>query len=499
MLFHMNELFTPPRTLEWTLLVFILTGLLVCVAASELIRKHFHWHAEVTRKFVHITVGFLIFFAPRLFQSALIPLLLSSFAVLIMVIAVRTRLLVGIHGTSRFSYGTVYYPFSFFVLILLFWNNHPEIISLAMVSLATGDAAAAMVGESFRPVREYRLTSDKKSIEGSITMFTVTSISLFCGMIFLGLQTLHSMGYLAVIAIVSASIATAWEALSSKGLDNFTIPLSVAFVLSFYFIPSQLQDPNRFIIGVFLSLLIATTSYYFKFLTASGSVAAFLLASTIYGLGGWQWTVPIVTFFVLSSLLSKAGKKRKEQFEHLFEKTSTRDWGQVAANGGIAGILILVQYALPNENFYPAYLGAIAAVTADTWGTEIGVWFGGKAISLSRFKVVETGSNGGISLEGFIGGAIGALIVSASTFPWAATKRMVLIATLSGIIGSLFDSLLGGTLQSLYRCWICRKYTERKLHCGSATVFVNGIRWMTNDAVNWICALAGATAAWRLY
>jgi len=50
-------------------------------------------------------------------------------------------------------------------------------------------------------------------------------------------------------------------------------------------------------------------------------------------------------------------KEEKEQFEHLFEKTSTRDWGQVAANGGIAGILILVQYALPNENFYPAYLG----------------------------------------------------------------------------------------------------------------------------------------------
>lgn len=499
MLFRMKELLTPPTTVEWTLLLFILTGLFVCVVASELVRKHFHWSAEVTRKFVHITVGFLIFFAPMLFQSALIPLLLSSFAVLIMVIAVRTGLLVGIHGTSRFSYGTIFYPFSFFVLILLFWNEHPEIISLSMLSLAIGDAAAAMVGESFRSVREYRLTSDKKSIEGSITMFAVTSISLFCGMIFLGLQTLHSMEYLAAIAMVSASIATAWEALSSKGLDNFTIPLSVAFVLSFYLIPSQMQDPIRFTIGVFLSLLIAITSYYFKFLTASGSVAAFLLASTIYGLGGWQWTVPIVTFFILSSLLSKAGKKRKEQFEHLFEKTSTRDWGQVAANGGIAGILILAQYALPNQNFYPAYLGAIAAVTADTWGTEIGVWFGGKTISFSRFKVVEPGTNGGISLAGIIGGTVGALIASASAFPWAATERMVLIATLSGIVGSLFDSLLGGTVLAIYRCSICSKHTERKLHCGSATVFVKGIRWMTNDAVNWVCALAGATVACGLY
>jgi uncharacterized protein (TIGR00297 family) len=495
----MNELLTTPTKVEWTLLLFIFTGLLVCVAASELVRKHFHWSAEVTRKFVHITVGFLIFFAPMLFQSALIPLLLSSFAVLTMLIAVRTGLLAGLHGTSRFSYGTIFYPLSFFVLILLFWNYHPEIISLSILGLATGDAAAAMVGESFRSAREYRLTSDKKSIDGSITMFAVTSISLFLGMIFLELPVLHSIGYLAAIAMVSASIATAWEALSSKGLDNFTIPLSIAFVLSYYLIPSQMQDPSRFTIGIFLSLLIAATSYYFRFLTASGSVAAFLLASTIYGLGGWQWTVPIVTFFVLSSLISKAGKKKKEQFEHLFEKTSTRDWGQVAANGGIAGILILAQYTLPNVNFYPAYLGTIAAVTADTWGTEIGVWFGGKTIMFFCFKVVEPGTNGGISLAGFLGGTIGAFIISASAFPWAATKRMVLIATLSGVVGSLFDSLLGGTVQSIYQCSLCRKYTERKLHCGSATVFVKGIRWMTNDAVNWVCAFMGATVAWVFY
>jgi uncharacterized protein (TIGR00297 family) len=495
----MSKLLTPATTVEWTLLLFILIGLLVCVVSSELVRKYFHWSAEVTRKFVHITVGFLIFFAPMLFQSALIPLLLASFAVLTMLIAVRIGLLAGLHGTSRFSYGTIFYPLSFFVLILLFWNYHPEIISLSILGLATGDAAAAMVGESLRSVRNYKLTFDKKSIEGSITMFIVTSISLFFGMIYLGFQTSHSMAYLAAIAMVSASIATAWEAISSKGLDNFTIPLSIAFVLSFYLIPSQVQDPNRFTIGVFLSLLIAATSYYFRFLTASGSVAAFLLASTIYGLGGWQWTIPIVTFFILSSLISKAGKKRKEQFELLFEKTSTRDWGQVAANGGIAGILILAQYTLPNVNFYPAYLGTIAAVTADTWGTEIGVWFGGKTIMLSRFKVVEPGTNGGISPAGFLGGTIGAFIISASAFPWAATKRIVLIVTLSGVIGSLFDSLLGGTMQSIYRCSLCSKYTERKLHCGSATVFVKGIRWMTNDAVNWICALSGAAVAWVFY
>lgn len=495
----MSELLTPPTTLEWTFMSFIIAILIVCVAASELVRKHFNWSSEVTRKLVHISIGFLIFFAPMIFKSAFIPLLLSSIVVLAMLVAVRTGLLAGIHGTSRFSYGTVFYPLSLFILILVFWNTRHEIISLSMLSLATGDAAAAMVGESLRSAREYKLTTDKKSIEGSVMMFLVTFISLFCGMLFFGLQNLYPWEYIAIIAAVSASIATAWEAISSKGLDNFTIPLSVAFVLSFYLIPSHMQDPNRFTAGVLLSLLIAVTSYYFRFLTASGSVAAFLLASIIYGLGGWQWTVPILTFFILSSLLSKAGKKRKEQFEHLFEKTGVRDWGQVAANGSVAGILIIVQYALPNTNLYPAFLGAIAAVTADTWGTEIGIWRGGKTILLPRFKVVEPGTNGGISLAGFIGGAAGAFVISMSAFPWESEIRMLLVITLSGTAGSLLDSLLGGKVQSIYRCIICYKHTERKLHCGSATVFIKGIRWITNDLVNWICALAGALAAWVFY
>jgi uncharacterized protein (TIGR00297 family) len=492
------ELLTLPSPAEWTSMVFILIGLIICIVASELLRKHFHLSAEVTRKFVHVTVGVIIFFAPKLFQSAFIPLILSVAAVLAMTIAVQTGLLVSLHGTSRFSYGTVFYPLSFLVLILLFWNSHPEIISLSMVCLALGDATAAMVGESFRNVQEYRLTSDKKSVEGSVAMFIASFVCLFCGMLILNLSIFYSVDALILIAIVAACIATAWEALSSKGLDNFTIPLSVALVLSWYFHPSPLQDSHQFTIGVLLAFCIAVSSYYFRFLSASGSVATFLLASTIYGLGGWQWTIPILTFFILSSLLSKAGKKSKERFELVFEKTSTRDWGQVAANGAPAGICILVQYVCPKINLYPAYLGSVAAVTADTWGTEIGVWIEGRTISLSHFTKVEPGTNGGISLAGFIGGAVGAFIISLTGFLWEATSRIMFIATFSGIIGSLLDSFLGGTLQAASQCSTCGAYTERKIHCGSSTVFVQGIRWMTNDVVNWVCALTGGAIAWGL-
>jgi uncharacterized protein (TIGR00297 family) len=498
MLSRLNELFIPPSSAEWMCFIFILLVMILCIVSIEYIRKRFHWPAEVTRKFVHIITGFIIFFAVPLFQSAFIPMVFAWLAIFVTALAIRMGLLPGIHGTSRISYGTIFYPISFLLLIPVFWISHREIILLSMLGLATGDAAAAIVGETFKPVREYRLTSDKKSIEGSLTMLLVTSIILFGGMHFLGLQHAHSILVLTLATVAAAILATAWEALSSKGLDNLTIPLSIAFVLSYYLIPGYHQDIHRFTAGVLLSILIAYASYRLKFLNASGSVAVVLLASTIYGIGGWQWTIPILIFFIFSSFLSIAGKQKKKQFEHLFEKSSTRDYGQVAANGGVAGIIMLGQYIFPAFDLFPLYLGSIAAVTADTWGTEIGVWFGGRTISIIPLKAVEPGTNGGISMAGFLGGAAGAAIVSLTALPWVSMTRIIFISTLSGIIGSCIDSLFGGTLQSIYQCPVCRKYTERTFHCGSKTFFKKGIRWMTNDVVNWGCACTGAAVSWLL-
>lgn len=63
----------------------------------------------------------------------------------------------------------------------------------------------------------------------------------------------------------------------------------------------------------------------------------------------------------------------------MFEKGGTRDVGQVLANS-VAGVLFLLVFIPDSGNpdlaTAPmiAYVGAIAAVTADTWSTEIGTF-----------------------------------------------------------------------------------------------------------------------------
>ncbi|MCL4538599.1 MAG: DUF92 domain-containing protein [Bacteroidetes bacterium] len=73
--------------------------------------------------------------------------------------------------------------------------------------------------------------------------------------------------------------------------------------------------------------------------------------------------------------------------------------------------------------------------------------------------------------------------------------RFVVAGAFSGAIGSLADSLLGGTFQSQYRCVSCGKITERKIHCdGQETTLVQGYRWVNNDVVNFAASVVGAVA-----
>ena len=256
--------------------------------------------------------------------------------------------------------------------------------------------------------------------------------------------------------------------------------------------------PPQLFLGAFFAFVVAAGSYASRFLTLSGAIATLVLGVIVFGIGGWQWAVPIVTFFLLSSLLSKHGRSRKEQFDAVFGKSYSRDWAQVVANGGVAGALALLPTLYPMYDFYPIYLGALAAVTADTWGTEIGVLTKGKTLSVLSMQPVSPGTSGGVSGTGTIGGAIGAIVIVLSSYAWFSDLKTAIVVVLAGVVGSLGDSVIGATLQVQFRCDVCGKQTERIVHCGKQTSRVTGVAWINNDIVNLFCSLVGAVAAWAL-
>jgi len=259
-----------------------------------------------------------------------------------------------------------------------------------------------------------------------------------------------------------------------------------------------ITKPIQLIIGFALGVLIALAAWRAGALSRSGAWAAALSGGIIFGLGGWSWAALLLTFFISSSLLSRAFARRKVVMNEKFSKGSQRDWGQVLANGGLGALLVLL-HAWQSELFLPwlAYSGAMAAVNADTWATELGVLSKTPPRLITTGKSVERGTSGGVSALGSLAAASGALLIAlAAVLVIPGTWSFVALVLLGGLLGSFFDSFLGATKQAIYRCPACQKETERyPLHtCGTQTTQVRGWSWLNNDWVNFACSIVGAVA-----
>lgn len=260
----------------------------------------------------------------------------------------------------------------------------------------------------------------------------------------------------------------------------------------------------QLLIGFLLGALIGFGARRARALSNSGAWAATLIGGVIFGLGGLPWAVLLLLFFFSSSILSRAFKRRKAGVDEKYSKGSQRDWGQVFANGGLGALLALGITAWPEQNWpWIAYLGATAAVNADTWATEIGVLSSSMPRLITTGRRVEKGTSGGISSLGILASLAGAGVIGAAAGSFQLDLFLALLAVgaTSGLVGSLFDSLIGATVQAIYHCPVCQKETERyPVHtCGAVTRQMRGWHWVNNDVVNFFCSLVGALAAIGLW
>ncbi|MCF6278634.1 MAG: DUF92 domain-containing protein, partial [Anaerolineales bacterium] len=204
------------------------------------------------------------------------------------------------------------------------------------------------------------------------------------------------------------------------------------------------------------------------------------------------------TFVISSSTLSKMFKTRKKDLKEKFDKGSRRDAMQVLGNGGLAALFAALHSLYPNALWtWLGFSAALAAVNADTWATELGVLNPSRPRMITNLgQKVEKGTSGGISLIGTSASLAGAALIGilAGIFaPSGKIFHIIFIVTLAGLLGALFDSLLGATVQAIYHCPACEKETERHPQhlCGTKTHFKRGWKWLTNDLVNFACAAFG--------
>lgn len=482
---------------EWLTFVVFLFGILAAIAIAEVIRKRAGWSAENSRKIVHVLVGVMMFWAPFILESKRPAVVLASIFIVVNIVALRKDALQGMHATGRFTLGTVFYPLAFLILVLAFWNRAPSVLLISFLILALGDPLAAQVGETAKNPRTFVLWNDIKSVQGSLALGLAAFLITAVGLPLLTTNYTISFPMIILIALAVGVIGALAEAMSYAGSDNLTLPLAVALVLDVLLHAAPAQR-WMFFLWLAVAFLFAYSAYKVQVLSLSGTVAAFLLGTVVFAIGGVRWMIPMGIFFVFSSLLSRIGKQKKVILETVYEKTGNRDMMQVFANGGIAGLMVIVWHYTRLDLFYYAFLGSLAAATADTWATEIGVFARQQPRYILNFKPVSMGTSGGITAIGTTGAALGAGTLTLSgwalpigNIPSFFQGKVFLVIVISGIIGALLDSVLGATVQAQYQCVICNKVTEKSVHCGSPSRHFRGLHWINNDVVNLCCTAAG--------
>ncbi|HLF24963.1 MAG TPA: DUF92 domain-containing protein [Anaerolineae bacterium] len=252
--------------------------------------------------------------------------------------------------------------------------------------------------------------------------------------------------------------------------------------------------PLRLLIGLSLSTLIGYAGYRRQALTRSGWLGAALTGAAIFGFGGLDWGLLLIAFFASSSLLTRYQEGAKAEVIAVFAKGGPRDLGQALANGG-AATAIAILYGLSGDSrlLLGAFVGALAEANADTWATELGILAKHPPRLITNGRSVPPGTSGGVTWPGTLAAVGGAALIGGLAALFRGDWRLLPLGAIAGLAGSLFDSLLGATVQGIYYSERRCKETERPVERdGAPNRQVRGWVWMNNDVVNLLGTLVGS-------
>tara|TARA_B100001250_G_C19548920_1_gene678101 strand:- start:13 stop:720 length:708 start_codon:yes stop_codon:yes gene_type:complete len=223
--------------------------------------------------------------------------------------------------------------------------------------------------------------------------------------------------------------------------------------------------------------------YIKKHLSISGFIGAALMAALLFGFGGYSYIYPIVVFFITSTILSLFKKQNTKIIK------SDRTIKQVYANGGIALFICILNHFFSHSLIYPCFLASLAAANSDTWGTEFGKKSNKNPIDILSGNVVIDGVSGGITLYGTIGSILGSISIGIIGYYFITDIKIIFLIIISGFISSIFDSILGSSVQARYispdGLIITEKYEK-------SYYLYTGSKKINNDIVNLYCTISGS-------
>jgi phytol kinase len=179
-------------------------------------------HGEISRKFIHITVGCFVAFWPFFLTWQQIELLSVAFVVVVG-LSKYLHIFQAIHSAQRPTWGELFFGLAVGLVALV--THDKWIYAAALLQMGLADGLAAVIGLRYGNRLKYLVFKHPKSAAGTLTFF-VTSLSILLAYNQWGDKPLSL-----VAVLIIAGSATVLENLAVFGLDNLLVPLLVAALL----------------------------------------------------------------------------------------------------------------------------------------------------------------------------------------------------------------------------------------------------------------------------
>jgi uncharacterized protein (TIGR00297 family) len=437
-------------------------------------------HSERARQWVHVGSGSFALLLRVLTwrQAAALALFALVFNVLVLPRVGGRRLYRPVDEARGFPLGILLYPLSVLLLVLTF-PSRLDIVAAAWGILALGDGAATLVGRA-TTLNAQPATPAKKDPSLGFARFAFPDVRLpwnpdktvagtlafvICGglgAVALALWTrpavmpMPPLAFAIVAPFVAAVVAALVETIPIRLDDNISVPMTAGAVLWLAsLVTSAAVAESR---GGLLAMLpwalgvnavTAWAGYRAKTVSRSGAIGGAFVGSIIYlGAGDRAWALLLVTF-VVASITSRLGLKRKVLLGIAEERGGRRGAGNAIANCGVAAVAAIAAATTP---YRPASLLAIVAALSaggsDTVASEIGKAWGRATFLVTTFRRVKPGTPGAMSLEGTAAGLVAAFALAATGVALGLTPASTTVAVVIGAIaGALIESALGATLE----------------------------------------------------
>jgi uncharacterized protein (TIGR00297 family) len=393
--------------------------------------KIFHY---LIRKSVHLFTG-LILFVFTFYYGKTSLLFLVCAGVLISTVTFCLRRFNFIHATSPASFGTLFYPVGILVSLLILRDLPMSTFRISLLVLAVSDTIANFGGLIRRGNIRFNILKEDKSLIGAAAF--ALSAALFHRLL-AGPQAGWDITLLFVFTALN------FELISYKGSDNFSIPVGCAL---FFLLTAGGVGSPLFLIFLFpAAAAVSFLLYKIDWLSKTGAIAAYTLGIYLFAALDWRWVIPLLFFFITATLFTRLRRSIRGQTE----RKGGRNVWQVGANGLVAFAASLAFLGSGDILFAQFYIAAAAAVTADTWSSELGPIVHRKCLSLADMKIRDAGISGGLSFFGTAASFAGALSASMLGYGLLFQEMdipMILILAAAGFLAAFVDSLLGAFVE----------------------------------------------------